>query len=296
MGRKGRIIFLCACLAGFVGWFLYAWSVSFTNKNSIVIYFGRPTDLWSYASSNGGELLRASVLCFATASGSLILAGVTAVLLLVLGLFSDERLRLIERVGAGSQTIPVLVIVTVFLLIEQGIFEALNLRPSADWYCIVPVTLALVFPPLVNGAGAIARMPIQLKALFRVWDAPAFWRIWRVYLPYAIPDVLTGIRASSTWAVGATLIAEGLVNGVGGDSRTLGHALIIPFQMPPGKTPVVILIATVLGYAVYVLFAEVQRRIENRLQGEAVVGEKGYRIQSERSTPPNRVEEKTHGS
>ncbi len=294
MRRKGHVIFAYVCLAGLALWFLYAWSMSFANNNSIVIYFGRPGDLWNYSSSNWGDLFRTSVLCFITACGSLILAGVTAILLLVLGLFSDQRLRLIERIGASSQTIPLLVIVTISLLVEEGLFKVLHLRPAADWYCILPVTLALAFPPLVNGAAAIARMPIQIKALFRIWNAPAFWRIWRVYLPYAIPDILTGVRASSTWAVGATLIAEGLVNGVGGDSTTLGHALIIPFQMPKGKTPVVILIATVLGYAVYVLFDGVQRRIEKRLQGKAAIGEKDYPIQSIRLARQNPLQEEAH--
>ena len=140
----------------------------------------------------------------------------------------------------------------------------------ASSFFVLPVTVALMFPPLANGAGAIRRMPLQLRELLRIWGAPSLWKIRRVYLPLAIPDILTGVRASSTWAVGATLIAEGLLNGVSGDSNTLGHYLVRPFSSSasPGRTPAVILIATVLGFLVYLLFVGVQRYWESRLIGD----------------------------
>jgi ABC-type nitrate/sulfonate/bicarbonate transport system permease component len=192
-----------------------------------------------------------------------------AILLLMFGLFFKGGLRVIELLASSSQTIPFLVIVAIFLLIEKPLFRALSFTPRADVYCLLPVTLALVFPPLANGAEAIAQMPIQLKALSRRWNAPSSWRIRRIYLPCAINDILTGVRASATWAVGATLITEGLLNGVEGDSDTLGHALLRPFSSSahPGKTPAVILIATILGFAVYYLFVVLQRRVDRRLRG-----------------------------
>jgi ABC-type nitrate/sulfonate/bicarbonate transport system permease component len=185
-------------------------------------------------------------------------------------LWSDGRLSVIERLSASLQTVPVLVIVTVSLLVETQLATLFNISPAASSYCVLPVTVALMFPPLANGAGAIRRMPLQLRELLRIWGAPSLWKIRRVYLPLAIPDILTGVRASSTWAVGATLIAEGLLNGVSGDSNTLGHYLVRPFSSSasPGRTPAVILIATVLGFLVYLLFVGVQRYWESRLIGD----------------------------
>jgi ABC-type nitrate/sulfonate/bicarbonate transport system permease component len=269
---------LYACLVGVLLWFFYAWEVSFARECKIVIYFGRPRDVLNYVLSSWPDLCKESLRCFLTATASLVLAGVMAVLLLVLALSFNGGLRVIERLASTSQTIPFLVIVLLFLLTEKPLFKALRFIPPADVYCLLPVTLALVFPPLANGAEATAQMPIQLKALSRIWNAPTGWRIWRIYLPCAINDILTGVRTSATWAIGATLITEGLLNGVVGDSATLGHALFRPFSSsaPPGQTPAVIFIATILGFAVYYLFVVLQRCVDYRLRGVTAGKEHDY--------------------
>jgi len=293
--RMGAIV-IRACLPASLLWFLYAWNSSFSGNSALVVYFGRPWDVVRYLLFAPWELLTTSVYCFLAASAALILAGILATALLVVGLFSDGRLRVIERLAAVSQTIPVLVIVTISLLIEKELFAVLRMRPSADWYCLLPVTLALMFPPLANGAEGIARMPIQLKALLRIWSAPSFWRIRRIYLPCAIPDILSGVRTSATWAVGAMLITEGLLNGVEGDTNTLGHSLLRPFSSSghPGKTLTVILIATILGFAVYHLFVILQRLIETNLQGRTAMAEEAYPLQSVFLVRDNKTQETTY--
>ena len=264
----------------------YIWNYKLPNDSVIVIYFGRPSDILAYVVVERYILLASSFWCLFVAIVSLVLSGVLSVLLLVAGLLTDGRLGAIERVAAALQTVPVLVIVTISLLVETQLSNLLNITSSASWYCLLPVTIALMFPPLANGAGAMRRLPIHLKAMLRLWDAPSLWRIRRVYLPLAIPDILTGIRASATWAIGATLIAEGLLNGVNGDSSTLGHFLVRPFSssVSPGRTPAVIIIATALGYLVYALFASIQRRIECQLRGATATAEAAYPLQFSRKT------------
>jgi ABC-type nitrate/sulfonate/bicarbonate transport system permease component len=252
-------------------WTVYVWAKRLPDDSLVVIYFGRPADTLKYLIDERHTLIVSSFWCVFVAVVSLSISGILAIVLLAIGLWSDGRLSAIERLAASLQTVPVLVIVTLSLLVETQIAMLFNLSPAASSYCVLPVTIALMFPPLANGAGAIRRMPIQLKELLRIWGAPSLWKIRRVYLPLAIPDILTGVRASSTWAVGATLIAEGLLNGVSGDSNTLGHFLVRPFSSSasPGRTPAVILIATVLGFLVYLLFVGIQRYWESRLMGDS---------------------------
>ena len=176
----------------------------------------------SYFAFDWRNLLCSAANCTLTAIISLILAFFVSILLLILGLLHDGWLAPVERLAAASQTIPVLVIVTIALIIERSIFQALGIEAPVMVYCLAPVTIGLLFPPLVYGADAVLCLPVEIKALLRLWNAPTGWRIFRVYLPVALPGVLTGIRASATWAIGATLIAEGLLNGVEGDSTTLG--------------------------------------------------------------------------
>lgn len=255
----------------------FLWQTCLGDSNSFVVYFGRPMDVFRYARSDWKQLLLSSLQCALTAIASLVLAGVLAFTLLWFGLLRERLLDRVERVAVSSQAIPFLVIVALTLLAEGPLFRWLKVQPPIPLYCIAPVTLSLLFPPLAYGAAAIARIPIQLKSLMRLWRAPKRYRIWHVYLPAAAPDVLTGLRASATWAVGATLIAEGLLNGVEGDTSTLGHFLLRPFSSgPAGRITAVVLLSTALGFAVYYLFVVVQSWIERRLLGHAVKHEHAY--------------------
>lgn len=268
-------------LAGGLAWTLIAWEKTYANSSVIVIYFGRPSDVIAYLRSEWAALFYSALVCTLVSISSLVLSGVLSVILLTAGLLSERGVKVIERIAALTQTVPMLVIVTVSLLLETQLFALLGIQPTTGWYCVLPVTAALLFPPLVNGAGAINRAPIELKAMLRLWNASRLSRVRRVYLPLVIPDILTGIRSSATWAVGATLIAEGLLNGISGDSSTLGHFLMRPFSNgQPGRTPAVIVVATVLGFAVYYFSVVIQQIIEKRLHGNTAIAGVAYPIQS----------------
>jgi|CXWL01.1.fsa_nt_gi ABC-type nitrate/sulfonate/bicarbonate transport system permease component len=257
-----------------LAWVLVAWDNTYANNSVVVVYFGRPSDILAYLHSQWAVLFYGGLRCTLVAISSLILSGVLSVILLTVGLLFEGGVKAIERIAAISQTVPMLVIVTVSLLLENQSFLFLGIAPSTGWYCVLPVTVALIFPPLVNGAGAIDRAPIELKAMLTLWKPSRLPCVRHVYLPLAIPEILTGIRTSATWAVGATLIVEGLLNGVNGDSSTLGHFLMRPFSnVVPGRTPTVIVVATVLGFAVYHLSVVMQKIIENRLHGNTAIAE-----------------------
>lgn len=277
-GRSRKLWLITAGTLGFVAMTL-TWEWRFTNSNSLVVYFGRPNDIPAYVLGNSGYLIWASWDCFWTALASLVLAGTVATTLLTLGTLSSGWLKAIEWLAATSQVVPFLVVVTLLLLTERILFGLFDLEPSTAVYSLAPVTLSLMFPPLVFGARNIGRTQIQLKSLLRLWEAPAWWRIARVYVPGALPDILTGLRTSATWAVGATLISDGLLDGVALNSRTLGHLLVRPFSAaPPGQTPTVIAIATFLAFAVYYIMILVQHTVERRLLGMIAQAEEAYSL------------------
>jgi ABC-type nitrate/sulfonate/bicarbonate transport system permease component len=262
---------------------LYLWN-RLPADSKIVVYFERPRTILDYLHTSGSDVFHASLWCFITAVASLVLASLIVFVFLMVGLYFDHGVQFIERLAATSQTVPFLVIVALSLLFEQSIFLSLNLRDLApDWYCLFPVTVSLAFTPFVNGVGAIRRLPVSLKQLLQIWDMQRFRRIWHIYLPYVLPDVLTGIRASATWAVSAVLITEALVNGVSTESHTLGRSLALAFSTTtPGRTPTVLLVATVLGFLVYYLFDALQHLLELLLLGKIAEANEKYPLQSVR--------------
>lgn len=280
MTRRTAQAFVVALVALLAYVALGTWETTASNRGPLVVYFARPSDTWRYLRTEWAALASSAFMCLLVASMSLLLSALASLSLLVAGLYSTSKLRMIERSAAYSQTVPTLVVVTISLLAEKQLFKTLGITVNAHWYCVFPVTLALMFPPLANGAGAINRAPLQLKELLRLWAAPPFWRIRRVYLPLVLPDILTGVRSSATWAVGATLITEGLLNGVEGDSTTLGRALMRPFSAgEPGKTLSVLLIASALGYLLYAMVVRLQEVLERWLLGQATEAADAYPLQ-----------------
>lgn len=266
-------LFFLAALAAFV----WSWECTFTNTNVLVVYFGRPGAIPTYVAANGSYLVWAAFSSARTAVLSLVFAGLLAISLLIVGLFSERLLKRIESLAVWSQAIPFLIIVTIFFLAQRALFTAVGWSPGTSIYSLAPVTISLVFPPLVYGAKGTQRLQIQIKALLRIWQAPTFLRITRVYIPGALPDILTGLRVSATWAVGATLISDGLLDGVAMNERTLGHLLVRPFSTAPsGQTPAVIAIATMLAIGVYFAFRYVQAFLERKLNGDSVRIEGAY--------------------
>lgn len=251
------------------------------SDSSIVTHFGRPLDIATYIRAKAWDELAGGIgRCFATSVLSLMFSGLVAVGMLVVGARSSMGLRLVERIAAASQAIPMLVIATTFLLLERGIVRAFHWNVPLIVYCLGPVTVSLLFPPLVNGAEAVYRLSIDMKYMLRLWSVPPWRRVWRVYLPVAIPEIMTGLRTSATWAVGATLITEGLMSGIEGSSESLGYLLIRAFSTGlTERTTTVLLAATMLAFLVYGLVAMIQRKLELKVLGKTAVSHADYPLQ-----------------
>lgn len=258
---------------------LYCWQSILDVNSQIVIYFGRPGNVFDYVILNWDRIGKGAAVTTFVAFVSLALSGVVAVGFLAIGLSSEAKFRLVEHFAAISQTVPVLVTVTVFFILEKTLVKIIGLNLGFIWYCFIPVSVALFFPPLVYGIKGVRDIDSSMKGLLRIWGAPQGWRIKRIFLPEVLPHIMTGLRASSTWAVSATLITEGLVHGVVGSEYSIGKHLMRPFSgsVHPGQTLTLIIVATLLGLLVYLVTGRVQVYTQKRI-GSAREQERNYPI------------------
>jgi len=267
-------------LLGTVGLLTY-WQKYAGNESPTVVYFGRPSNIWEYTAQYWDSVLWGCVITTLVSLVSLFISGVLAVVFLVIGLMSERGLRLVERLAAVSQTIPMIVVVLILFIIEKSLVKAMGLDLLFVWYCFVPVSIALFFPPLAYGIKGVRDINSAMKGLLRIWNAPQRWRITRVFLPGAVPHILTGLRVSSTWAVAATLITEGFVFRVGSDDKySIGRWLMTPFSgsSPAGQTATLLIVATLLGFLVYCAMSLVEWFILMRFLGIAAEKERQYPI------------------
>jgi NitT/TauT family transport system permease protein len=269
------------------------WQYSLNEQGSIVVYFGRPKDAIIYLLNHWHGLLIGASITMVISTMSLVLSYLFAKWIIRVGLHSNESMLITERFAVFSQTVPMLVLVIVpYILLRQilGGLESLDsnlIRYTRDnpiafvCYCVPPVTLSLFFPALLYGISSIGSFDLEMKALLRIWAAPQPWRIKRVYWPVAKPHVLTGIRVSSTWAVTAALISEGIASGSGGSLVTqysLGKNLMTFHSAQKGKLLTCVILAILLGYLVYYGTCRIQKLIENKHCGLAMQQEKKYPI------------------
>jgi NitT/TauT family transport system substrate-binding protein len=94
-----------------------------------------------------------------------------------------------------------------------------------------------------------------------------------------LQEVLTGVRAGSSWAVGAVLIVEGLVNGTSTDSTTLGRKLMTA-SAPRGQILAAVTISSLLAFATYLSFWWLQSRYERKHFGRLQSNHTMYPLQS----------------
>src|SRR5262249_11137299 len=159
--------------------------------------------------------------------------------------------------------------------------QHLSCKPSLYWYCLGPVTVSLLFPPLANGIDAVVRLPAETKGILRLWGVRRFRRSSQIYVPAALKALLTGLRASATWAGGATVITEGMLGGVdtNDSASTLGHILLRPFSGPAGQASAVVIVTVVLGMLVYAAAFLFQILAERAIFGTILERERTYPIQ-----------------
>jgi ABC-type nitrate/sulfonate/bicarbonate transport system permease component len=260
--------------------FISLWELKLDKDNVIVIYFGRPTDIIQFVSVQWANILKGAFTTFFIAIVALFLSSIFAITFLYFGLHSNRLINYVEKTAAISQTIPIFVIVTVTYLIEKSLAKTLNIDLGLFVYCLIPVSIALFFPPLVYGIKGVRDIDSSMKANLRLWGINQKKRIQKIYMPHIVPHILTGVRVSSTWAIVATLITEGLIYGVEGSKYSLGRGLFLPFSsmQPNGKTPTLIIISTLLGFTVFFLTGLIQKKIQNRIYGFVLEQEENYPI------------------
>lgn len=260
--------------------FITFWQLLVSETQHLVVYLGRPLDVLFYLKEHFSDILLKATVTALEAFFALVFSGIIAMILLHYGFKSNYKLKLIERMSLFSQTIPVIIILTVVLIIEKSILKYLQVSDlPIFFYTIPPISIALFFTPLINASRAVYDLDFELKALVRIWNLPKKDNIKKIYFPIALPYLLTGIKINASWAIVATLISEGMLVGIPGYKSTLGYVLMQPFSSSKekGELLAVVLVATFLGFALYYITAYLQRKLEIKLLGYSTVQKKLYR-------------------
>lgn len=122
---------------------------------------------------------------------------------------------------------------------------------------VVFVSLIVFFPMVVNTVAGLERASEREMDLLRSVSADGFVASLSVRLPYALPDVFSGLKQAVTLAVVGAIVAEWVVG-----SNGLGYLILVASENVQPAVMITALVALeILGLALYAVVVAVQRSI-----------------------------------
>jgi len=175
----------------------------------------RPSGIFQTLGNDGGDLLRAT---WTTAQGALIGFAASAVLgvLAAIALASSPWIRrAFYPYTLFFQTVPVVAIAPM-LQIWAG--------PGLVAVSIIAFIVS-VFPVISATLTGLLSTDPALEDLFRLYGGSRWARLFKLRLPWALPDLLTGLRVAAGLSVIGTVVAEFFV-GTYGENEGLGIKVV----------------------------------------------------------------------
>lgn len=159
------------------------------------VYASFSTDFTEYALALK-ETLSAAIL-------GLILAGLTGILLAVLFSSSDWIEKSLYPYATFFQTVPVVSIAPLLV-----IWFGFGLRTV-----VISAFIVSIFPVIANTFAGLRSTDPALVDLFKLYGASRFSILIKLRLPFAVPQILTGLKISSGLAMIGAIIGEFIAGG-----------------------------------------------------------------------------------
>jgi NitT/TauT family transport system permease protein len=116
---------------------------------------------------------------------------------------------------------------------------------------VVSAFVVSVFPVIANTLAGLLDTDPALDDLFNLYGASRWARLWKLKLPSATPNIITGLRIAAGLAVIGTVVAEFLV-GTYGQSEGLGVRIMSAKKaLLTDELFADVLIASLLGLAMF---------------------------------------------
>jgi NitT/TauT family transport system permease protein len=196
-----------------------------------------PSKVWASLRKDWPEL---SAGVMNTAIGSLVGFVLSAVLGVAIAVALSSS-RWVQRAfypyAVFFQTVPIIAIAPLLVIwLGYG-------RPTA----IASAFIASVFPVIANALAGLRSTDPALRDLFRLYGASPADTLWKLRLPFALPNILTGLRIAGGLAVIGSIVGE-FIGGPGSLGDVITSAIA---QQRNEKVFAAVLLASLLGLALF---------------------------------------------
>lgn len=225
---------------------IVVWQYFGSSNNTARLYISSPLLIVAYIAEHYSELVRATITTFTEAVFGLLVAVGLSFVVMVSCFVRPKFLNFILPVMVVSQVIPVIVLAPFFIIV-------LGIGISSKIAMAVVISFFPTFISLVQGYKAI---PKSIHELMQIYKAPLGFRIFRVYIPLAMPSLMAGLKVSATLAVIGAIVAEftGAKYGIG------KNLFLSAIRLDPDLMMSSLFLASMLGLCLYGLVVSIERK------------------------------------
>jgi NitT/TauT family transport system permease protein len=213
------------------------WEYSAQNNSTVRLLISSPTFVADYFSSNYNMLLLATYTTFIEALTGLTIATLFSFLMMIICFSQPKFMEFVMPIMITSQVIP-LIVLAPFFIILFGIGMTSKIAMAA---------VISFFPVFINFAQGYKSISQNIHELMAIYQAPLFFRIFRVYFPLSMPSILAGLKVSATLSVIGAIVAE-----FSGAEIGLGKNLFISaIRLEPDLMMTSLLLSSIIGLFLY---------------------------------------------
>ena len=116
---------------------------------------------------------------------------------------------------------------------------------------LASAAIVSVFPVIANTVDGLRSTDPNLRELFRLYGASRSTTWWKLALPWAVPNIVTGLRIASGLAVIGAIVGE-FVSGYAGEDAPLG--VVVLSSLREARTDLVfaaVALGALVGFALF---------------------------------------------
>ncbi len=190
---------------------LFLWEITVAIYEIPKYVLPAPTEVLAAIWTEREQMLLHSFVTFQETILGIVLSVVFAIMVAILMDRFQKIKMAIYPILVVSQTIPIVVLAPILI-----IYMGFGMAPK-----ILIVILMCFFPVVINFADGMARVDNSMVNLIKLMGG----NIWQTYtlvkIPYALPELLSGLKVAATYSVMGAVVGEWLASSAG-----LGYYLL----------------------------------------------------------------------
>jgi NitT/TauT family transport system permease protein len=190
----------------------------------------KPTEIVAVAASEKGEIILGAMwTTFLSALFGYLLAIVVGLAAAIVMTQNKLLERSLYPYAIMLQTIPIVAVAPIIVIYAGTDLVQIGLGPLTIGSVTRPVVLIsfiiALFPIITNATAGLNSTDHNLVAMFELYNANWWQRMWKLRLPAALPYIMTGLRISAGLAVIGAIVGE-FIAGIGGSRGGLGYVIV----------------------------------------------------------------------